>query len=278
MSSSFFDFTGFAARTDLESEEWRILFNSLERKQSDFLKHQDKFRSKEYKWPRDPLHTWSRLWEFPYVYSHIQKIREQRPSEKLRALDFGSGVTFFPFAVAQLGCDVTCSDIDPVVEIDILDAAHWVQYEPGIVDVALIDSGHIPVKSESQDIVYCISVLEHIPNFEPVIDEMLRVLKPNGQLILTVDIDLRGNCELGVNKFKRLQAKLNDHFSKEFPERPLHPCNLLTTSNSPYHIKSRSLLFPIKQLMKGALCGNLLNGDPRVGVFLGIYASIITKQ
>ena len=146
------------------------------------------------------------------------------------------------------------------------------------VDVALIESGHIPVKSESQDIIYCISVLEHIPNFEPVIDEMFRVLKPDGQLILTVDIDLRGNCELGVNKFKRLQTKLNDHFSKEFPERTLHPCNLLTTSNSPYHIKSRSLLFPIKQLIKGALQGTLLNGDPRVGVFLGIYASIIAKR
>ncbi len=279
MNSSLFDFTGFAGRTDLEKEEWRVLFSSLQGEQAEFLKHQDKFRSKEYKWPRDPLHTWSRLWEYPYAYHHIiQKTQAQRPGEKLQILDFGSGVTFFPFAVARLGCDVTCADIDPVCAVDIPEAEKWVEHASGSVEVALIKNGCIPIESESQDVIYCISVLEHIPNFESVIDEIFRVLKPNGQLILTVDIDLRGNCELSVNQFWRLQAKLDEHFVKYLPERPVHPCNLLTTANSLYHMKSRSLLFPIKQVIRCALRGSLVFGDPRVGVLLGVYSTALAKR
>ena len=278
MTPILFDFTGFAAKTDLEKEDWKTLFNKLEKEQADFLQYQDKFRSKEYKWPRDPLHTWSRLWEYPYVYHNIQKIQQQKLAEKLQILDFGSGVTFFPFAVAQLNCDVICADIDPIVAVDIPKAVQWLQSESGSVKTALIDNGHIPVESESQDVVYCISVLEHIPNFELVIDEIVRVLKPGGQLILTVDIDLRGNFDLGIAEFERLQTKLDENFIKKFSERPIHPCNFLTTVNSRYDIKSKSLLFPIKQLIKGALHGNWVSGDLRVGVLLGVYATVLVKQ
>ena len=278
MSSSLFDFMGFAARTDLENEDWKVLFGSLEREQSMFLKNQNEFRSKEYKWPRDPLHTWSRLWEYPYVYHHLQRIQEQSPNEKLKVLDFGSGVTFFPFSVAQLGYDVICADIDPVCAVDIPAAEKVVRHTPGSVNVALIKNGVIPVESASQDVVYCISVLEHIPNFESVIDEIHRVLKPSGQFILTVDIDLRGNFDLGVDGFERLQTKLDKDFTKKLPERPVHPCNLLTTANSPYDMKSRSLVFLIKQLVKSALRGQVITGDMRVGNFLTVYSTVFQKE
>ncbi len=92
-----------------------------------------------------------------------------------------------------------------------------------------------------------------------------------------MDIDLRGNFELGVEEFERLQIKLDKYFTKKLPERPVHPCNLLTTVNSPYHIKSSSLLFPIKQLVKGALHGQIITGDPRVDVFLTVYATVCQK-
>lgn len=282
MTRALLDFTGFAARSDLEKEEWRSLFSRLESAQFAFLKHQDRFRSKEYRWPKDPLHTWSRLWEYPYVFHHIQKAqeqksREQRAGERLRILDFGSGVTFFPFAVATLGCDVVCADIDPVVAVDIPEAVKRVQHTPGIVDVALIEDARIPIESESQNVVYCISVLEHISAFESAIEEMARVLEPGGNLILTVDIDLQGNCELGVNEFLRLQTTLDEYFMKKLPERPVHPSNLLTTVNSHYQMKSWSPISEIKRLIKGALRGKWAHGGPRVGFFLTVYAAVYQK-
>lgn len=275
---SLFDFSGFAARTDVEKEDWKVLFDNLEKKQIDFLKYESEFRSVDYKWPRDPLHTWSRLWEYPYVYHHIKRIRDQKNGKKLQITDFGSGVTFFPFAVAQLGCDVICTDIDPVVALDIPVAAKFIQFAPGSVVGTLIENGQIPVESESQDIVYCVSVIEHIPNFASVIDEMVRVLKPDGQLILTVDIDLQGNFELGIDEFEHLQNLLDVHFTKELSERTAHPSNMLTTMNSPYCMRKWSLYYALERFLKGCLRGKLILLGPTDLLFLAVYAGIFSKR
>jgi SAM-dependent methyltransferase len=278
MNPFFFEFSGFAARDDLENETWKFLFAYLQKEQAEFLKYENRFRSKHYKWPRDPLHTWSRIWEYPYVYHHIQKIRKQNPNGLLRVMDFGSGVTFFPFSIARLGCDVICADIDPICAIDIPEAAKWMPCSPGCIKAVLIANGGVPIEANSLDVVYCISVLEHIPDFEATIDEMARVLKPNGILIITVDIDLRGNLQLGADQFRRLQDRLDKHFVKVVPERSVHPCNLLTTVNSPYHLKNKSPFFAMKQIAKEALRGRLIKGDPRVGVYLGIYSTTLSKR
>jgi hypothetical protein len=60
-----FDRSGLAALSDLQTEEWRELFTSLEDQQREFLAKEEAFRSADYPWPRDPLHTWSRVWEYP---------------------------------------------------------------------------------------------------------------------------------------------------------------------------------------------------------------------
>ena len=46
------------------------------------------------------------------------------------------------------------------------------------------DAQHIPVRRNSMDIVLAISLLEHISNTPLVIDEVNRILKPNGLLII----------------------------------------------------------------------------------------------
>ena len=275
--SHVFNRSGIAALSDLQTSGWRELFAVLENEQKIFLERESDFRSAVYKWPRDPLHTWSRIWEYPYVYYHLQRIKEQSSSEKLEILDYGSGVTFFPFSVAKFGCGVLCVDIDPICAIDIPAAAKIIQHRPGAVSVALLDNGRIPVNSESQDVVYCISVIEHVPNFESVIDEINRVLKPRGHFILTVDIDLRGNFEMGIEGFERLQGKLKQYFVNMFPEQTVHPSNFLTTSNSPYPMMSRSPLYPIKQILKYIIRGQFIVGDPRAGLFLSVYSGVYSR-
>lgn len=274
----FFEFSGFAAKTDLKKEDWKIIYQKLEVKQQEFIKYESQIRSRIYKWPRDPLHTWSRLWEYPYVFHHIRKAQKEKAERKLNVIDFGSGVTFFPFAIAELGCNLICVDIDPICIVDIPKAKENITYSPGSINVKLITEGRIPVEPKSQDIVYCISVIEHIQNFESVIDQMARVLKDDGILILTVDIDLRERFELNAEQYERLMIKLNQYFVKAHPERPIHPCDLLTTSNSPYPLKNGSFLSSVKQIIKNLLSGNLLNGDPRVGIMLAIYSGVYVKK
>src|SRR5262245_53233276 len=137
-SENSLDFCGFSALRDLDNGYWRVIYARLEDEQAEFLKHEKRFRSPEYRWPRDPLHTWSRLWEYPYAFHHLERIRRENSENRmLTAADIGSGVTFFPFSTARLGYNVTCVDIDPVCERDIPAAAHLVQHSPGSVFVAL---------------------------------------------------------------------------------------------------------------------------------------------
>lgn len=91
--------SGYASLDDLEPTDWKDIFTELENIQSDFLSREGKFRSPEYKWPHDPLHCVARPWEYAYVFSNLKDWQESHPEiDQLKVMDFGSGVTFFPFA------------------------------------------------------------------------------------------------------------------------------------------------------------------------------------
>jgi SAM-dependent methyltransferase len=50
----------------------------------------------------------------------------------------------------------------------------------------LYDGKKLPFKSEVFDAVFTSEVLEHVPNIESSLSEIKRVLKPNGQLLLSI--------------------------------------------------------------------------------------------
>lgn len=272
-----FDRSGFAASSDLKSSDWKHIFDKLDREQAEFLSKERSFRSPNYTWPRDPLHTWSRAWEYPYAYYHLDKIKNKGKVEQLKAADIGSGVTFFPFSIAKLGFEVTCVDIDPICAIDIPAASKVLNCEPGRVAVGLIANDRIPLEDSSQDAVYCISVLEHIPNFETTINEVYRILKPGGIFILTVDIDLRGDYELGSEEFDNLIKLIDEKFSWEVSERPVHPVNMLTSLNSPYAMKPRSIKYLLRDLVRYLRIGDMTTINPRAPHSLAVHSAILTK-
>ena len=249
---------GLAALSDLETPEWQELFAVLEQEQAEFLAKDTHFRSAGYKWPRDPLHTWSRVWEYPYAYHHLISKRRTWTAPSLpRAVDVGSGVTFFPFSVARLGFHVTCTDTDPVCAEDIPRARITVPHSPGTVDFRLAKGVELPFQDNEVDVVFCISVLEHIPNFENMISEIARVLQPGGLFILTIDLDLRGDTEIGVEKHRKLVTELGRYFELQHREQTIHPADLLNTCNGPYPWKTPvgfdRLWFLFKQRLKPIL-------------------------
>lgn len=241
-----FERSGLAALSDLQTPELKELFQLLEKEQEFFLSKEKLFRSPEYKWPRDPLHTWSRIWEYPYVYYHLKKWREQYKGNELPiVVDFGSGVTFFPFAVARLGYHVICVDNDPICEKDMQKAISVVPHSLGKVEFCLNKGQDIPLPNKYADIIYSISVLEHIPDFTDIISEMARVLKNNGLLILTVDLGLNSNFEMNVTSYKELLAIIDPKFKCNYPVVSNHPMDIITTWNSlyPYRKPTKVFLF-----------------------------------
>jgi len=85
----------------------------------------------------------------------------------------GSNITFF-------------NQFGTTYGIDISSVATNFCRRRGIKNVKTGDVSKLPYKNNFFDIVSCMDVLEHIENEEKAINEMLRVLKPGGILILTV--------------------------------------------------------------------------------------------
>lgn len=273
-----FDSAGFAALSDLEDREIKPIYNKLDGIQREFLSYESQFRSPEYKWPRDSLNNWSRIWEYPYVYHNLVKIKRENPNVNLSVVDLGSGVTFFPFSVSRLGYDVTCVDVDPIVAKDIPLAANVIETKPGSISVSLINEGQMKLEDSSQDVVYCISVLEHIPDFQKTILDIARVLKKNGHFILTVDIDLRGDFELSANDFYQLESSLDKYFASVCDKRFTHPKDLLTSTNSPVYLKKRLSLSSIKRLASRLFSGKFFDADPLIPYHLAVFSGVYRKK
>ncbi|MFB3905141.1 MAG: class I SAM-dependent methyltransferase [Acidobacteriota bacterium] len=231
---SAFEYSGLASLDDLSSARWIRLFSHLEQFQARFLAHESRFRSAQYPWPRDPLHTWSRVWEYPYAAYHILKWRRELPRQMLpRVVDLGSGVTSFPFFLGRCGCQVVAVDADLICARDFSRAIKCFKTRHGRVDFALAQGGLLPFRNASVDCVYCISVLEHVPDPRELIDEVARVLKPGGTLVITVDISADSRSELTPQTFNVLRCAVLRSFQFCVSERVFHPSRLLTTNSSP---------------------------------------------
>jgi 2-polyprenyl-3-methyl-5-hydroxy-6-metoxy-1,4-benzoquinol methylase len=243
--------SGLASLSDLETETHHRLCAALEKTQSEFLSKQESFRSPEYSWPNDALHNWSRIWEYPYVYSHLMRWHHQRSSNPAPVIaDVGSGVTFFPFQIARMGCHVICADPDPVCERDMTLATQSVPQHPGQVTFRRIKDATLPFDSQECDAVYCLSVLEHIPQFENTVREIARILKPKGLLLLTIDLDLQGNAEMGVKEHDVLREALAQTFEFLFPDGTIHPADVLDSTKGPYPMFQLSRRDKLMSLVK----------------------------
>lgn len=189
---SLFDKSGFASTDDLTSPEYLKCLRVLEELQNEFLAIGP--HSPEYIWPKDALHCWSRIWEYPYVHHHLMKLRRSNrlPAGSL-VLDFGSGVTFFPFALARFGFQVLCIDNDPVCIRDLEHAAE--RLNVGSLVRARLGGGGglLPVESGGVKCIYSISVLEHMGEPESIVTELARVLTHDGVLLLTIDVNMAGS-------------------------------------------------------------------------------------
>ena len=166
------------------------LFRSMETFSSQFLK-KNKIALQEYrrKWVADPLHQWSRQYEYPFVYFHVRDYINNQQKSHLKTLDAGSGVTFFPYYLCSNSpkIKVYCCDYD-LTHGQIFDNINKNLNLPNNFFPA--DIRRLPFGTSTFDIVYCISVLEHTDDYDIIIQEFKRILKPNGLFIVTFDISI----------------------------------------------------------------------------------------
>ncbi|MEW6735702.1 MAG: bifunctional 2-polyprenyl-6-hydroxyphenol methylase/3-demethylubiquinol 3-O-methyltransferase UbiG [Acidobacteriota bacterium] len=114
-------------------------------------------------------------WRVPYFQRILRQLKID-PQGK-RALDVGCGGGLLAEEFAAMGFVVT--GIDPSDKS--LQAARTHAIESSLkIDYRLGYGDKLACENESFEIVYCCDVLEHIENWDAVIGEIARVLKPGG--------------------------------------------------------------------------------------------------
>lgn len=155
----------------------------------------------EYPWPLDSLRTNTRLWEYPFVLSAINKYAPN----KCKVLDIGSALTFFPYYLVSSGYEVVFTDVDERM-VSWSEKIKEALNKNGLLSATnnrmqyLIQDVLEPLKITDQvDIVTNISVLEHIPtNMLPkAIDNVYDILNKDGVFICTMDVLVRGKTVYG---------------------------------------------------------------------------------
>ncbi|GAA3431850.1 class I SAM-dependent methyltransferase [Kutzneria kofuensis] len=139
-----------------------------------------------------------RTFEYPFAASHV-------PPGPRRVLDVGAGLSGLQFVLDMQGADVTVVDPAAAISDDeapteanfwlvLRHADHAKLNELFGTSVTLVGEGvqHWDHPAESFDTVVCLSVLEHVDPVEAreMLDAITRLLKPGGQLLLTVDLFL----------------------------------------------------------------------------------------
>lgn len=181
--------TGIPSIGDLNIAEVSNIFQSMKNYSNGYLLN-NKNSLKEYRWIKDAFNQWSRIYEYPYCF----EILKENISDGGQVLDAGSGVTFFPFFLSSK-YKITCIDQDDYEHI----YNEINKKQKTTVNFMKTNLQNIPYPDDSFDAIYSISVLEHTENYDAILKEFYRLLKPNGLLIITFDISLDNN-EWGLNR------------------------------------------------------------------------------
>lgn len=128
---------------------------------------------------------WSRRIEYPWAFFNADIC----PSDSVLDAGVGDG-SLAPYLANYCSSVimVDCLDLYSVVPdymTKVLSKCKHLSYRQA-------DIKQLPYQDNSFDKVFCVSVLEHADApYAPYINELLRVLKPNGRLIITVDVDTK---------------------------------------------------------------------------------------
>lgn len=228
-----FAVNGFVSLRQVRSHVWQNAYRQLESFSSEFT---DLFPlwGAGYPWPADPLHRWFRPFEYPYVLHNLPPIKA---AANPVVVDIGPAVTFFSTLLADRGYSLHCLDSDPRMvdfwkKLKECAPKHWTKVLSR-VQYQVSQEYRLPLASNIADAVICVSVLEHVSEPPKLLADMLRVLKPGGVLILTMDISLESDEGVSAAHFGDLCGLLDEHTIPAHPNQLVHPQELLVWPDAP---------------------------------------------
>jgi len=137
------------------------------------------------------INSSTRTYEFPWTYYEV------RPASGQRVLEIGGALSGLQFVLARAGCEV--HNVDPFFDYgggayrSSPEKRHAQLNRAFKTDVKLYKSTLPDADIEGTfDVIYSVSTLEHIPldALEETLTFARRLLKPEGRIVLTVDLFL----------------------------------------------------------------------------------------
>jgi len=114
-----------------------------------------------------------------WLHIRLAALRAQAPGDRL--LDMGAGSGLVSRCSQGIFARRIAIDISPVIL-----AKHKANFDFAIA----ADADLLPFPDSAFDAIACFAVLHHLPRFEPMIDEIHRVLAPGGIFYADHDLDL----------------------------------------------------------------------------------------
>jgi len=117
---------------------------------------------------------WNKL-SYPIITKFVNNVFSEYPTEYILDLGCGSGIYF----------DLFRKRTKKIYGVDISEQSKILCQKKGYIQVKIADASAIPFQDATFDFVFTSEVLEHIENYLLMLQEINRVLKPNGILFLT---------------------------------------------------------------------------------------------
>ena len=142
-------------------------------------------------------------------YDIRNRLKEALKVAKGKVLDIGCQRGGYSYNLKNAGCLVTAIDIS-------LGYVKQAKEKVKEVDFLQANAENMPFKSDTFDSIILSEVLEHVPDEKKVVDEIYKILKPNGCVFISVPA-YEDDTEEHVRFLnKRLLASLFKYFSIQF--------------------------------------------------------------
>jgi ubiquinone/menaquinone biosynthesis C-methylase UbiE len=144
------------------------------------------------------------------ILTIFKDVKKHLPNYKGNVLDIGCGQSPYKFL---LNASTT-----KYFGIDIIEATSFGYNNP---DVTSFDGKNIPFENEKFDAVICTEVLEHVQEFQYLIDEIYRTAKKNADVIVTIPWSARYHY-IPYDYFRYTPSSLKTMFA-QFSEITIKP-------------------------------------------------------
>jgi SAM-dependent methyltransferase len=131
---------------------------------------------------RDKLVAWSHSRRFRTGLALAREFRGKR------VLDFGSGDGTF-LALAMMSDDAPALGAGAELTHEVVDDCRRRYREEPRLHFLQVNELDTPGHTRTYDAVFCMEVLEHVVDWEPVMAQMTRLLAPGGKLIVSVPVE-----------------------------------------------------------------------------------------